>query len=1052
MFMAFGGGAYLDKYELEIATIIECTTTSGESNKLDNDLIFYDKDALLYRLHEGLEQNDKNVAFVVGAPLTAPHTGSPGVSDVTAVVELIRSKFKGRTGHLEKLDEKLASAGNRYQEAFDFLSPRLGQDAANNVVKQAVAGALFLSGKEAWSDTICRMSEEQLRALDNNERAWHLTPATSALGALIARYPSRFGKILITSNFDPLVEVSIRRAGGAAWRTSLHVDGSINQSAAEGCQVIHIHGYWHGSDTLHTNRQLVRSRPTLQNDLLNRLKDHVVVVMAYGGWPDIFTSALGGVVGNDNLFPEILWCLYGQQPQVSEYLLNQLRRGIDRNRVTFYKGIDCHSFLPELLDLWDNGDSAGTANRLAADSFTAPVPSIARSPKPRSQLFKLAPLDCDRPPNVEIWVGRENELRALETSKARVVIICGIGGEGKSALASHYISTLREREGNYRLWDWRDCKEQSDRIRTQIVEIIVRFSDGRIASAELADASDVELVEILVDQTKDAHAILVFDNVDSYVDLENKVLTGTIDLVIQRFASINSTSRIVLTCRPDVQYSPSSVITFSMKGISADEAIDLFAKRAPGHSIPASDIRDAHTATKGHAFWLDLLAVQVNKVPGTTLRKLLYDMRRGREEVPDVLSSIWDKLAQREQTLLRFMAEAIRPETEITIERFVASKMNYKNFMRALRSLISLNLIVVKPEIDAPDLYDLHPLVRQFVRTRFERSERTGFITVVIGQYKAIIGAIGSMLGINLPFAMLERWSQKAELEVSAAMYDDAFETLIEIEDALIGGGHVQEYVRVGRLLLESIDWETASTKFKQFDKVVGIMVSSFDGLGDREAADSLLVRYEATIPQKTTRYIKFCDVMSYSCWQRGEFELAIDWAKRGVTLKKDSHVDTDFDCEHTLALAERDAGRPVEALEYFRKNWTVEQILAEAEGVPKIGSMYGNVGRCLQFIGRDDEALRSYKISMKILESDTSSHSKSNRAYGRRWVGEVFRRMGEIEKAEAFFVDAIRILGSSAPLRVREIYSELETMRDRSSALMSEAKSSRIVREWIVG
>ncbi|PYE85124.1 NB-ARC domain-containing protein [Phyllobacterium leguminum] len=1016
---------------------------------MENDLVFYEKDALLYRLHEGLKNSDKNVVFVVGAPLTAPYAGAPGVSDVAAVVELIRSRFKSNS-HLEKLDAKLAGAANRYQEAFDFLSPRLGQDAANDVIKQAVAAALVSSGTQAWSEAISRLPEDQLQALDNDERAWHLTPAASALGGLIAKYSNRFGKILITSNFDPLVEVSIRRAGGIAWRTSLSVDGSINQSTADGCQVIHIHGYWHGSDTLHTNRQLVRSRPTLQNDLLVRLRDHIVVVMAYGGWRDIFTSALGGVVGNDNLFPEVLWCLYDEEPQVSEHLLSQLRPGIHRNRVTFYKGIDCHTFLPELLGLWDEDPSRIVDKPATTTAAAATEPSAASKPQSRSQLFRLAPLECDRPPNIGIWVGRENELRAFETSNAKVVIICGIGGEGKSALASHYITTLSEREGNYRFWDWRDCKEQSDRIRTQFVEVIVRFSDGKIASNELTEASDEDLVEVLIDQTRDAHAVLVFDNVDSYVDLENRVFTGAIDLLVQRFAASQSTSRVILTCRPDVQYTPSSVITFSMKGISADEAIDLFAKRAPGHSIPETDIRDAHTLTKGHAFWLDLLAVQVSKVPGTTLRKLLDDMRRGREEVPDVLSSIWDKLALREQTLLRFMAEAVRPETEITIHRFVASKVNYKNFMRALRSLISLNLIVVKPELDAPDLYDLHPLVRQFVRTRFERAERADFIIVVIGQYKAIIRAIGSVLGVNLPFALLERWSQKAELEVSAGMYDDAFETLVEIKDALIGGGHVQEYVRVGRLLFESIDWETAATKYKQFDNVVGTMVSAFDGLGDRESADSLLMRYEATIPHKTARYIKFCDVKSYSYWQRGEFHPAIDWARRGVSLKKDSHVDSNYDCQHTLALAERDAGHPTEALEYFRKDWTVEQIVAEAEGVPEDGPMYGNVGRCLQFMGRNDEALCCYKKSMKLLESDASFHSKSNRAYGRRWVGEVLVGMGDIAKAEAFFMDAIRILGSSAPLRVREIYNELEKLRDNASPFMSEARSSRIVRDWM--
>lgn len=1007
-----------------------------------DEIPFYEKDALLYRLHEGIENSTKQVVFVVGAPLTAPHKGELGVADVRAVVELVRAEFAGKVVQLERLDAMLSESANPYQTAFDFLSGRAGQDAVNRIIKRAVSQTLIPTKESNWGNTILKLDDDQLRALDQDPKAWHLSPAVAALGGLVAKEPERFGKIVLTSNFDPLVELGITKAGGLAWRTSLSVDGSINQSTASGCQVIHIHGYWHGTDTLHTNRQLLGNRPTLKNDLLTLLHNKIVVVVAYGGWPDIFTGALGGVVSNDNLFPEILWACYGDRPALSEHLYTMLRPGIERNRVTFYKGIDCHEFFPELLQLW-----SGTRNEPPAPSRrgSSSAPVLSNQLKP----LRLAPLECDRPPSIDVWVGRENELRALETSKAKAVIVCGIGGEGKSALASHYVRTLGDREVRYRLWDWRDCKEQNDRIRTQIVEIIVRFSNGSILASQLAEADDVEVIEVLLDQIADARAVLVFDNVDSYVDLENRTFTGLLDLLIQRLSTAQSTSRIVLTCRPDVHYAASSVITIAMKGISEDEAIELFSKRAPEERIPESDIREAHTQTKGHAFWLDLLAVQVTEVPGTTLRKLLSDMRRGREGVPDVLSSIWGKLSDREQTLLRFMAEAVRPETETTIERFVASQLNYSKFSRALRSLVALNLIVVKPEIDAPDLYDLHPLVRQFVRTNFERSERSGFIHVVINQYEIIIRTIESLLGIHLPFAMLERWSQKAELEVSAGLYDKAFATLAKVQHALIGGGHVQEFVRVGRLLFEAIDWETAASKYKPFDEVVGEMVSAYDQLGDFDAADSLLSRYEGTIPQKTARYINFCDVRAFSYWVRGAFPVAIDWATKGVNLKSESHVDTTFDCKHTLALAQRDNGQPEIAIEYFRKGLEVSEIVA-GKASSTDGALVGNVGRCLQLMGRMDDALACYRQSMMILERDGSVHSQSNRAYARRWVGQIFANLGDFTKAEAFLRDAIRVLGASAPVRVRELFAEVEKFRQDSSPVLTEKAATQIVDSWM--
>ncbi len=811
-----------------------------------DEVIFYEKDALLYRLYEGLENSDKQVVFVVGAPLTAPHRKEPGVADVDAVVNLVRTEFAGKKVQLEKLNAMLFGSTNPYQTAFDFLSGRAGQDAANRIIKRAVSQALIPAENGDPGDSLVKLTDEQLRTLDDNPNIWNFNSAVASLGKLITNYPHRFGQLILTSNFDPLIEIGIKTAGGTAWRTSLSVDGSINQSAALGCHVVHIHGYWYGTDTLHTNRQLIKTRSTLKNDLLAMLHDKIVVVVAYGGWLDIFTGALGSVVSNDNLFPEVLWTCYGDQPVLSEYIYNTLRPGIDRNRVAFYKGIDCHEFFPELLSLWSDSTDNLPANQTERSALYTTT-AISKQAKP----FQLASLECDRPPNIEVWVGRKVELQALETSSAKVVIVCGMGGEGKSALASHYVNTLDERSSCYRLWDWRDCKEQSDRIRTQVVGIIVRFSSGTVSADQLVNASDTELVEVLVSQIADASAVLVFDNVDSYVDLENRSFTGTLDLLVQRLSTERSTSRVVITCRPDVQYAAASIITISMKGISAEEAVMLFSKRAAGQVIPEQDIHEAHALTKGHAFWLDLLAIQVVKVAGASLRILLDNMRRGRENLPDILSSIWDKLTNAEQLLLRFMAEAVRPETEKTIQGFASSQLNHHKFSRALRGLISLNLIVVKPENDAPDLYDLHPLVRQFVRTKFEPLERSRFIRVVINQYEAIICTIEALLGIHLPFAMLERWSQKAELEVSAGLYDKAFETLFKVEDALIGGGHVQEFIRVGRLLLASIDWETAANNYKYFDKVVGAMILAYDQLGDYQAADNLSRRYEATIPHK---------------------------------------------------------------------------------------------------------------------------------------------------------------------------------------------------------
>jgi hypothetical protein len=166
------------------------------------------------------------------------------------VVDLIREEFLAYPARLARLDNAISMSENKYQAAFDFLYGHAGQDAANRVIRKAVIQALGTKDTEnKLGASLTRLSGNELSAIDKDVSVWSLSPGVDALGALIARHSTRFGGLVVTSNFDPLIEIAIKRHHGAAWRTSLTGDGSIFLSSAPGSQVIHIHGYWHSSDT-----------------------------------------------------------------------------------------------------------------------------------------------------------------------------------------------------------------------------------------------------------------------------------------------------------------------------------------------------------------------------------------------------------------------------------------------------------------------------------------------------------------------------------------------------------------------------------------------------------------------------------------------------------------------------------------------------------------------------------------------------------------------------------------------------------------------------------
>ncbi|WP_200800807.1 hypothetical protein, partial [Agrobacterium sp. DSM 25558] len=207
---------------------------------------FFDEEALYFRLTQGLKKASREVVFVVGAPLTAPQGDeSHGVADVHEVTDMIRRQFIDDGISLAAFDRQIKVGSNPYQEAFRFLQGRFGQDAANDIVQRAVLQSY--KGKREHNSAGNSFRSGKLELLENELENWYLTPGVKALGELLATKRSPFSKMTITSNFDPLIGVAIKAAGGSSWRTALHQDGDFQQSKADGCQIIHIHGYWHGT-------------------------------------------------------------------------------------------------------------------------------------------------------------------------------------------------------------------------------------------------------------------------------------------------------------------------------------------------------------------------------------------------------------------------------------------------------------------------------------------------------------------------------------------------------------------------------------------------------------------------------------------------------------------------------------------------------------------------------------------------------------------------------------------------------------------------------------
>jgi tetratricopeptide (TPR) repeat protein len=954
-------------------------------------LEFHDESALLDRLSTGLRRRQQEVIFLVGAPLSSPMSpGLPGVPGVDGMIDLIRGEFGIDPAERMALERELSRSGQRiYQAAFSFLQGRRGQQTANEIVCRAVLAARKTGTKSPPIDFNDQVAAEgTCRTLEADLSGWHLNAGTEALGKLVAQFPNQFGKTLLTTNFDPLLEIAIQRVGGQFYKTVLHSDGNLGQTEAPGCHVVHLHGFWLGTDTLHTSRQLGQPRPHLKDSLRSLLRNKVVVACAYGGWDDVFTEALMDVVRDVNAYPEVIWTFHSVAPAPASNVIEQLDAGINRARVNLYAGIDCNLFLPQLYERW----SALETKSVATPSQSNPVRvSEAFSEEVQSRTDDQIIVegdDEDLPPLVDIVVGRDRELDQVKDSEAKVVFLTGIGGQGKSTVAATYFSYCQA-ERRYTYYVWRDCKEESERFENQLTSVVERLSSGRISGEDLAKQSSSSIVEILLQFLKDQRVLFVFDNVDHYVDLEATKMTGAADVFIEALLKSNSKSQAVFTCRPEVIYEHPRVLNIRLEGISLSAAVELFSRRGASSSI--AEIEEAHELTKGHAFWLDLLAIQVGKqhLP-TDLPTLVSQIGSGSELAEKTLNSIWRTLREREQTVLRAMAESVRPSTEAEIADYVTEEMNYNKVVRSLRNLRTLNLVVVKERPHAPDLLELHPLLRRFIKRNFTDTERRSFINRVIKVYQRFIGINKGQLEYRPSLLVLQNWTQSAELDVYASRFEDAFVTLAEVSGAFMGSAYPREFTRVARLLFGSFDWVTDYPQFKTFDRVFKAYVHLLDDLGQQAEADALLEKYELTVPNRDARYINYCDMRCYSKWFRGDFASAVKWGNIGQNLKTSSGVDTKYDVSHNLALAERDAGRPEIALPIFLSARNLSEVVNPKElDEKKDGSYYGNIGRCLHLMGQVDSALACYQKSALLLERARVQHAM-NQGFIRAWVAEL--------------------------------------------------------------
>ena len=627
----------------------------------------------------------------------------------------------------------------------------------------------------------------------------------------------------------------------------------------------------------------------------------------------------------------------------------------------------------------------------------------------------LSTYDSDLPPLVDVWVGRQSELELLKHTNNGVVTITGIGGQGKSALAAISLKDFKKTNPKC-FWDWRDCREQGETFRTQLVSVIEHFTEGDYTASSLSDADVISLTRLLFKHAQQARGFVVFDNVDHYVEVEQSLFLSDLSRFINECLRVEHNFTILLTCRPRVNYASSRFREVYLRGLSAAEVLELFREKI-SHKIVDIEVyaEKFRKLTNGHPLWLNIIASQINRLPNSA-SVFLDQLESGGidDQSKSMLRGVWGTLNENQRLVLRCMSEIPRATESMRIYDYLRSQVkNHNKFDKAFQALKTLSLIIEKTsEGVMSSRFELHPMVKSFVRSEYQhKTERNDLIDAIIIQCGEVIIELRKHTASVFTVEILEELVTKAELELAKGSYLECIKTLNGSTEGLVRKGIQDEFVRLGIVIIENTDYSKSSwVESNDFETFIFRLSKLFAETGKYKILLKNLDQYMSVVSQGTSRFIGLCDVYAYAYWLNEEYAEAILWAEKGLSLKKTSGLDTSYDTEHNLALSRRDSGEVDKALEYFLRGEQISEVLVDDHIKSERGAQfYGNIGRCLALNDQYNDAIKLYCKSFDILvREDGDTDTKLNLGYASYWIAEILDETDNIKDSLCFYLNAV--------------------------------------------
>lgn len=707
-------------------------------------------------LEEALINSRKDIAILYGSPLSTFQTSSglEGVDNVNGVIKLIEEVIKSEYPRLERKYQESCLHGNvsdieKYQKSFEFLHQFTDPIVPNEIIRQAVISA-YKGEKCSYKDL------EKLRSLEKDIVNWEIPPAIEYLGKILKDNDNFSGPIL-TTNFDPLLKIALEKVGGESTSLVFHNDGSLEKYIDERVKVIHLHGHWLESDTLHTTNQLSFSRQQLTNSLKKILCNKTLFVIGYGAWEDVFINALKEVAEDDDVELNIIWAFYEKSQETinSRYaeLINKVLPLIPRGRFRAYSGIDCHKFLKGFYSsLSDSNEEEKDDIKIAETSIENDLSKWQVSIHPVNHVIRTT----------------EREILREYLSKNNAINLVSDWGVSRDDFVFSALNTEVDKIPNFYRVDLTD------------VDSIDDFLDA------FKDSLGIEIQQFITNLPKEDNYVF-FDGFSS----KNKVLIDKVTNVVDAMVDYNPFSKLIIFS--DTVIDSNSFTVFSLGRLEEFDCIK-YIKFFLGDNISEDALDSLVELSSGVPQYLKKLIEDLEYCNFTEViennSKPAEIIEGNEENIPDEivrrvenLANSEDNNSQRAFMLLKTLCLLKHGDIYLNLKK-MGQGYNYKvTHLKILdrlgltkKSAVGNGIKLKNNSIDEEKIHEVKELVREYLFTKMSKNEMQRILKIIANAHFGKDWNIGSislsnqnqkLLGVSSKFTLSLKFLAISLLRIS---------------------------------------------------------------------------------------------------------------------------------------------------------------------------------------------------------------------------------------------------------------------------------------------